>query len=444
MIKIENEIENKEEHKKSFELLFDEKEVANARLSAEQKLAKNIEIKGFRKGKVPLEEARKHINPSSLLNEMADILSNNGYDWLIEQYYDDEANPKKPIDFFIEKPSISIKKLEENSALIDYSFYVLPEISINVDELKSSIEKQPVTDEEIQKRIDQEIEGNSTLEPKGDDAVLEKGDDAVFDFEGSIDGEKFPGGSAKQYELEIGSNRFIPGFEEQMIGMKPGEEKDITVKFPDDYQASTIAGKEAVFHIFLHQIKKIVRPEYNDDFIKTLGIKDVNNDAELRNYVKVEIQKQKDREYEDAVNKEISELLIKDTKISYIPPFLIENENKRIHQELDTTLSQYRIKFDDYLKMINSSKEKLDEDLAAEAKKRVILDFAVSQIAKDKNIAATPEEIQEEIKKLESMYNAKNDPKISERIQEQRPLIAANIMQKKVYEFLYNLLTTKK
>ena len=205
MIKINKETQNKEKHTKTFELLFDEEEVKKAKDLTIKKLAKDVEIKGFRKGQAPIEEAKKHIAVDRVLTEAVDWLSNKGYDFLIDEFYDDDLKPKKEIDFFIEKPSVNLKEFKDEKCEIHYTFDVFPEVSVDLNDIKIKTVKETATKEEIQDLIDKKLEETATLEPKGEDSAIEKGDVAVFDFEGTIDGEKFAGGSAKQYELEIGS-----------------------------------------------------------------------------------------------------------------------------------------------------------------------------------------------------------------------------------------------
>ncbi|MBO7043992.1 trigger factor [bacterium] len=444
MIKINKETQNKEKHTKTFELLFDKDEIQKIRNQIEKKLAKDVEIKGFRKGKAPIEEARKHISVDKLLTDTVDALSSEGYDFLIDQYYDDEAQPKQEINFFIEKPKADLKEFKDDKCEIHYSFDLFPDVTIDLKDMEIKTKDEKATAEEIQKRVDDKLETHATLEPKGENSLIEKGDDAVFDFEGTIDGEKFDGGSAKQYELEIGSNRFIPGFEDQMVGMKINEERDIKVPFPKDYQVKKLAGKDAVFHVTLHEIKKIVRPEYNNEFIKALAIEGVNTDEELRKHFEKEINDDKARVYKDQVMKEISEELLKNVKISYVPSFLVEHEEIRIRDEMTSMLKQYNIKLEDYLKMVGLTNEKLNENFHKEAEQRIKLDIAVNQVAKDNNIKPTEEEINAEIERIEEQYNPKKEKEISERIQSNKPLIAASIIQRKVYDFLFDYLTNKK
>lgn len=441
MIKIINESENKDQHLKTFKLSFDKEEIAKAKDFVEKKLAANLEIKGFRKGKVPIQEARKYLNADQVVTQTVDRLSNDGYDWIIDEYYNDDISPKKPIDFFIEKPKADLEEFKNDEAIVKYDFFLFPDIEINWDNLKLTTKKAEVTDEQIQKKIDQLLKDNATMEPKGDDAVLEKGDDAIFDFEGSIDGVKFEGGSAKDYELVIGSGAFIPGFEDQMIGMKPNEERDIEIKFPEDYPASNLAGKNAIFHITLKEVKKVLTPEYGDEFIKSLNYKNVSNDSDLRKYLRDSFEKENEMKFQEDANNEISELLLNNTKISYVPEFLIENEEKRMFNELNSMLSQYKISLEDYLKMTNLTNEKLKENFHTEAEKRIKLDIAINQISKEKDIHPTEEEINAEINQLEARYNPEHKKEISQNIRDQIPLITASIIQKMVYKYLFDLLT---
>lgn len=443
MIKIENEVMNEKENTKSFELSFNSEEIEKARNQIEQKLAKDIEIKGFRKGKAPIEEARKHLNQEKVVNQTIDKLSSDGYDWIIDQYFNDDASPKQDINFFIERPKANLVEFTSNLAKIKYDFYLFPSVKVNWDKLKINIVKQEVKQEDVQRKIDHALENNATLEPKGENAIIEKGDDVVFDFEGSINGEKFDGGSAKNYELVIGSGAFIPGFEDQMIGMKEDEEKDINVKFPDDYAANKLAGKDAVFHVKIHAIKKVINAKLDDEFVKSLNIKDVSTVEELKSFYKKELEEQNERTYEDDVNKEISELLIENTDISYLPEFLVKDQEDRMHNELISMLKQYNVKLEDYLKMTNSTEEDMKKNFHIESEKRIKLDIAINEISKEKGITPSKEEVQAELDRLEKEYNPEHKKEMTERINAQAPVISASIIQKMVYKYLFDELTKK-
>lgn len=324
-----------------------------------------------------------------------------------------------------------------------YEFYLFPNVKIDWDKFKINIQKQEVTEKDIENKIQDVLRKNAFLEPKGKDAIIEKNDDVVFDFEGTIDGEKFDGGTAKNYELEIGLGSFIPGFEDQMIGMKENEEKDIKVKFPDDYSAKNLAGKDAIFHVSIHEIKKIIEPKFDDEFVKSLNLKEIDTTAQLKEHYKKELEDQNNNKFETEVNNEISELLIKNTEISYLPDFLVKNQEQRMHQQLLGMLEQYNIKIEDYFKMTNSSEEDMKKNFHIEAEKAIKLDIAINEIAKEKDIKPSQEEIQIELDKLERQYNPDHKKEISERINAQIPTISATIIQKMVYKYLFNDLTKK-
>lgn len=443
MIKIIEEKDDAEKHLHVITLSFDKDEVNKAKDVVEKKLAEDIEIKGFRKGKAPIEEARKYINADKLLTGTVDKLGSYGYEWLLGQYYNDKDEQIKPLNFFIERPKTDLLEFKADETKINYTFDLFPTVSIDLNDLKLTVSNELPTDEEVQQRINQDLESNATLEPKKDGEPVENGDVAVFDFEGRINGEAFEGGAAKLYELEIGSHRFIAGFEEQLVGMKPNEERDIKVTFPKDYPAPKLQGKEANFHVVMHQVKKVNRPAYNDEFIKSLNIHGVENDAQLRDHYKMELAEQKQTTYHDNAMREISDQLVKNCKISYIPEFLVKSEIGRIHAQMDQTLKQYNIKLEDYLKMTNRTQEELDKDFEKEARQVIILDIAVSQVAKDNHINVTPDEVSAEMKKLEEQYNPEHKKEMTERIEQSKGLISAQLIQQKVYDFLFDMLSKK-
>ncbi len=445
MIKIEKEEIIAKEHKKTIVLDFDKEDVEKATDTIEKKLAKEVEIKGFRKGKVPLEEAKKHLSKQQVLSEVVDLLSRKGYDFIVDKYYEENNKETKDfaLDFFIENPNVTLNENKDKENIsFTYSFELYPEVKIDINDLKNPVKKEDVTDEEIQKKINEQIDTHGSLELK-EDGSLEKGDDAVFDFEGSIAGEKFDGGTAKGYELQIGSGHFIPGFEDQMIGMKAGEEKTIKVTFPKEYGAKNLAGKEADFLIKLIEIKKVVKPEYNDEFIKSLNIKDVTNDEQLRQYYKKELEAQKEVTYKNELNNAISQELEKNVKLNYIPETILKQQEEQLNNEFNSTLKQYNIDLEKFLEITKQTKQDIEANFKKEAEQRVKLDFAINQIAKDKDIKLTKEELEEEVKQLKEMYNPDNKPEINKNIDDNIAVIESSIIQKKVYAYLFDLLSKK-
>ena len=458
MIKIIDEKDDTEKHLHIITLSFDKEEYNKAREAAERKLAEDIEIKGFRKGKAPLDEAKKFINPTESLNKTMNKLATEGWHWIVKDYRD---HPEKDPNFFIDRdPKTFPEGFKDDNMEIRYSFDLIPTATVNLDALKLTVKPSDVTDEEVQQRINQDIESNATLEPKAEGSAVENGDTAVFDFEGKLvdDNGKvadtpFEGGSAKSFDLEIGSHRFIPGFEEQIIGMKPGEERDIKVTFPHEYNEQ-YRDKNAVFHITLHEIKQTHRPVYNEEFIKTLSIPDVDTDEKLKAHYKNELAKQKAETFKEEAMREISEELVKTSTLSYYPEFLVKEEEDRLNQQTEQILKAYYNKtLDEYLELVHQTKEEHEKQIEENAKNNILLYFTINAIAKQEHFTITKEEIDKkmdeeaiktQLKTIEEKYNPDKKEDISEQIRtDVRMQLGVNLLKEKVDNFLFDMLTKK-
>ena len=458
MIKIIEEKDDAEKHLHQITLSFDKEEFNKAKEAVDHKLAENIEIKGFRKGKAPIEEARKFINPTEELNQTMNKLATEGWHWIVKDYRD---HPEKEPNFFIDRdPKTYPEGFKEDNLQIRYSFDLIPTATVNLDAMKLTVKPSEVTDQDVQQRINQDIESNATLEPKAEGSAVENGDTAVFDFEGKLVGDDgkveekpFEGGSAKSFDLEIGSHRFIPGFEEQIIGMKPGEEKDIRVTFPHEYDEK-FRDKNAVFHINLHEIKQTHRPTYNDEFVKTLNIPNVGTDEKLRAHYKEELAKQNAESYKDEAMKEISEQLIKNSSLSYYPDFLVKEEVDRINQQTEQILKAYYNKtLDEYLELVHQTKEEHNKQIEENAKNNILLYFDINEVAKQEKLKVTAEEIDKkmdeeaiknQLKAIEEKYNPDKKPEINEEIKtDVRMQLGVNLIKEKVDNFLFDMLTKK-
>ena len=266
-----------------------------------------------------------------------------------------------------------------------------------------------------------------------DGRAAENGDTVVIDYSGSVDGVKFDGGTAEKQNLTLGSGAFIPGFEEQIVGMNKGDEKDITVKFPDEYHAENLKGKDAVFAIKLHEIKKKELPEITDEFIKdAVGAETV---ADYKKEVKERLKKQNadkaEREIEDEIVKKITE-----NATVEIPDALIENQIDRMVQEMSYRLSYQGLKLEDYLKFTNQTMESYREGFKAQAGETVKSQLVIDKIITDEKIEATDEDVD---KKLEEMAKAQDKPvpDVKKNMNaRQLDYIKNEIIIKKLFDFL--------
>ena len=321
------------------------------------------------------------------------------YDAVVENNISVVAQPKINLDFN------KVKRGE------DFTYEVVvavkPEIQLG-DYLGLEVKKplDVATDEEIEASITKELEKNAEMILK-ESGALEVTDTAVFDFSGSVDGVKFDGGTSENYELVIGSGQFIPGFEEQMIGMTPESDKDVVVTFPTEYHEASLAGKEAVFAVKLHEIKQRVVPTLSDDFVKGLDLENVNTVDEYKAHIKANLEKGKaDRNVNEVTNK-VVELATANATFE-VPEEMIKEESARLHETTEKQIKQYGLEFDMYLQYMGKTKEEYDADLLAQATRTISSQLVVEAIGKKENLTASKEEIEAKYLEIVEQYKSQN------------------------------------
>ncbi len=389
------------------------KELSNSRVqidievSAEQlekaldlafdKIKDDVEIKGFRKGKVTRDVYEKHKGVESLYEDALNHVIQETYsEAVMENNLQVVAQPK--IDLDITK----VKKGEPFS----YTATVAVKPDVKLGEYKGIEFEAPsdeVTEEEVIAEITKLREQNAELIVK-EDGTVEPGDTAVFDFEGFVDGEPFEGGKAENHELEIGSGQFIPGFEDQMTGMKAGEEKDIKVTFPEDYQAEHLKGKEATFKVKLHEVKIKEVPELTDEFVKDLDKEGIETVEALKKDTRENLEKQKK---EANMNKAIDfavETAANNAEME-LPEEMVIEEKNRMMDNTKKQAQQYGIDFDTYLQLTGMDKEKFEANLMNDAQKSIRYNLTIDAISKEEDIAVSEEEINNKFEEIASQHN---------------------------------------
>ena len=369
------------------------KEWEEAKDKAFNKLNAKRTIDGFRKGKASRNMFEKKF-PGEIVMEAANNLIDNKYREIV---MDKDNMP-------IIEPKVNIVKLDDNELEVNFTIITTPEVKLGKYKgLGVKKDAVKVTKEEIQKRVDSLLKNYAELVVKDEDEV-EKGDVAVIDFEGFKDDVPFDGGKGENYSLEIGSNTFIPGFEDGVKGMKKGEKKDIKLAFPKDYGVADLAGKDVVFKVTVNEIKSKVIPELDKDFFLDLGMKDVTNKEELENKMKEEIKAEKDR---DAENKYVDELLTKatDNMTCEIDDEIVEAETNAMYNDFLDRMKMQGLTEELYLQYTNSTKEKILEDMKPEALKRLKNSYFLQTLIKEENIKVNDKDVDKEIKELAKKYN---------------------------------------
>lgn len=359
-----------------------------------------VEIKGFRKGKAPRKVYETKYGVESLYEEaIQHVLQETYYNTVMENNIDVVAQPK--IDLDVTK----IKRGEDFSYKVTVA--VKPEIKLG-DYKGIVVDLLPVepSDAEVEAEISRKLEQNAEMVVK-EEGKLESGDTAVFDFSGSVDGEKFEGGTAENHELVIGSGSFIPGFEDQMIGMVSEEEKDVVVTFPEDYQEKSLAGKEAVFAVKLHEIKQREVPVLDEDFVKELNIDGVETVEAYKAHVHQELKSGKEKQNENYLRQTVVEKATANAEFE-LPEEMIKDEASRMDENSRNQIKQYGLDFNMYLQYMGKTEEQYREELEVQAKKTLSEQFVINEIAAQEKLSATAEEIAAKYDEIVEQYKSQN------------------------------------
>ncbi|HHZ12208.1 MAG TPA: trigger factor [Acholeplasmataceae bacterium] len=373
--------------------------------TAFEKVLETAEVKGFRKGRVPRSVYLQRFGEGKILQEAIDEAVNRTYYKAVEEnQLQVLANPEIDIDF---------EKFEAEKALAyTATVPVYPEVELGqYFGLEVEKESTEATPEEVERRIGFALNSKADLELV-EDGTLEVGHTAVFDFEGFKDGVPFEGGKAENYSLEIGSGRFIPGFEEQMVGMKPDEEREIEVTFPEDYQAEELKGAKATFKIKLHEIKKKVLPELDDEFVKDLKIENVNTVDEYREYIRKAIEAEKREASEAKFEADLLDKVCAGAKVE-IPEVLIEQRQENIIRREEERARQYNLTFAQLLAYQGMTLDQYKEQIAEAAKNDVLRELVLNKIIEVENINLTEEDFEHGYRHLAEHYGM--DPEAVEK-----------------------------
>jgi trigger factor len=359
-------------------------------------IQQDVEMKGFRKGKVPRSMYEKKYGVESLYEDAINhIISDTYFDAIQELDVKAVAQPKVDLDI----QTVAQGKPFTYTATVA----VKPDVKLGKYlglEMKKPSDK--VTDKEVQAEIDRQREQNAELRLV-EKRALKEGDTAIFDFEGKLNGVAFDGGTAKNHELKIGSKQFIPGFEDQMIGLKSGETKDLNVTFPKDYQAPDLAGQAVVFTVTLHEIKEFVLPELNDAWVKSLKKDKIKTVDALKVSIKDDLVGRKEREVKNAKIDFVVSKAAANAKIE-IPQDMIVAEKNRMLDNTKQQASQYGISFDQYLQFSNTTLEQFEANLMKDAEKSIRYNLVLEAIAKKEAIKPPKEKIDEKINELAVQY----------------------------------------
>lgn len=360
---------------------------------------KDVEIKGFRKGKVPRNIYESKFGVESLYENALNHVLHHKFQ-AAQSHPDHQIVGDPKVDLEVEK----IKRGE--SFPVSFDVAVKPDVELGEYlGIEAKEVKADVNDSEVMFEIRQMLKKEGTLEPKNDGAV-DVGDTAIFDFEGFLDGTPFPGGKADNYELEIGSNNFIPGFEDQMVGMKAEEEKDIKVTFPESYHAQELAGKDVIFKIKLHEIKVMQTGELNDVWVQTLARDNVRTIDELKDDVRKELEAKKEGEAKNLFTNEVVGKVLDNAKVD-IPQEMIDAETEQQIKQVKSQAKQYNMEYEMFLSLNGIDAETFEKQATEEALKRVRTTLVFEAIANKEALKPEDDVVEAKFKDIAAQHKMK-------------------------------------
>ena len=410
-----SELRKVENAKVEITCVVDGQKWADAYNKAFNKIAAKTNIDGFRKGKAPKNILKKVINPQSVCYEAVD---------LVAQDVMSEAIKEHNIEL-IDRPELNLGNVDENSCTLIFLCPVTPDVELgDYKNLGYHVEEVSVTDGDVEAELDKLKEQKAELEIK-EEGELENGDISVIDYEGFKDGVPFEGGKGENFELTIGSGQFIPGFEEQLIGMKTEEEKEINVTFPENYHVEELKGQPVIFKVKLHEIKKKVLPELDEELIKDLKIENVNTLDELKEYYRANLLKSRkdwaeNKALDEAINKLVEEATVE------IPEVMINSMCDNMINEYGQQFMAQGLSMEQFRSMFGENVDGLRNAFRPEAEKRVKTNLCLNKLAELENLNVGAEDLEkyysdlaetysmpvEDVKKYIPESNAKEDLKV--------------------------------
>ena len=364
----------------------------NAQEAAFKKLAKDVEIDGFRKGQAPKSLVKQRVSDALVQSEAIESIAN---ELLQEGIQEHDLWP-------VARPELKINSISNESVDVTFVVTVKPEVTLGEYKgLKFEVEPVAVSEDEINTEIERLQSQYSEVVNK--EGAAEDGDTVVIDFEGFKDGVAFEGGKAEGHELKLGSNSFIPGFESQVVGMAAGESKDINVSFPEDYHVDDLKGAPVVFKVTVHEVRSTVLPELNDSFAQDLNIPEVETLEQLKEKIKSQNEAQKQKNNENMATEKLMDEVVDNASVD-IPDQMIEDETNQMIQEFAQNLQMQNFGFDQFLKATNQKIEDLKSQMKGDAERRVKMRLVLEAVAKNEGLEVSEEEVTKELEDIASQY----------------------------------------
>nr|WP_304149391.1 trigger factor [Mitsuokella multacida] len=419
-------VENGENQQVTLTIEVEAAEINKAVEQACKRLANRVSIPGFRKGKAPRMIVERHVGKDAVLQEAFDIVAPKA---LSKAFDEQKIDP-------VTRPNVDIETLEEGKDLV-FKATVTPRPEVKLGDYKGlNVPKNEVniTDEDVEKQLKtfQDRQGKLVDAPEG--AEVKDGDFTTLDFKGFVDGEAFDGGEGKDYPLQIGSNSFIPGFEDQLVGAKIGEERDVNVKFPEEYHAKELAGKNATFKCTIRSIKTKELPAIDDELAKKVSKFETLD--ELKADIRKNLEENAERTAENDQKSAAIEMATNNITVD-IPAVMIDNRVTAMIQEMAMRLEQQGMKLEQYLQYAGTDIAKLREQYRETAEKNVKTDLMLEEVAKAEDIKVEAKDLDEEVAAMAAAYGA-TPQQVQKIIKEQGRIgdLAASVLRKKTAQFI--------
>lgn len=387
------------------------------------KLRHRINVPGFRKGKAPRKMIETLYGEDVFFDEAVNMLLPDAYEAAVKEY------DLKPVD----RPDADVQEIGKGKDLvIKAEVFVRPDVTLGeYKNLTVQVEKQKLTDEQVDARIERDRERASRILDV-EDRPVQEGDTVNLDYAGTVDGVAFAGGTAENQTLKIGSHTFIPGFEEQMVGMAIGEEKDLQVTFPENYQED-LKGKDAVFHVKVNGIQVTEKPELDDDFAQ--DVSEFDTFAAYRENIVNELQKQIDQNNDSIVENALMEK-VRENAQADIPEAMIQDEAEYMLRDMAMRMSYQGFSMEDYMKYTNTTRESLLAMQKPEAKNRVMNELVLEAIRKEEKIEPTEEEIDQEVVRQAEAMGRDTEEFRKDLTEEQKDYLKQSAAIRKVLDLL--------
>ena len=393
-----------------------------AQQKAFAKLAANLEIKGFRKGKVPTDIAKKHLDSGSVFNEAINSSLQPAFEEVLRE---EKLQP-------FARPTVDVTKVSDTELQLKFVIVLAPEVKLgNYKGLGIKKDSCKVEEKEIDEAIEKLVAQNASLVVKEGEA--KKGDTVVIDFVGSVDGKEFEGGKGENYSLELGSNSFVPGFEDQLVGHKAGDDVEVNVTFPTQY-VPELAGKKALFKCKVHEVKEKVLPKLDEELIKDLNLPEVKDEASLREYEKKTLLSQKENKAQSEALNKVIDKIASDAKIE-IADEVIAEEVEGMKKNMEQQVQQRGLTLEQYYQITGQKVEDVERSMKLEAEKNLRAMLCMEEIAKAEKLEVSDADVDKEMQSIADMYKMPVD-KVKEILGKDMSRFKLELRQRKIQDFL--------